>query len=178
MCPRIEPLPAPLKSVEAGRRGYCARVCVWGVGAGGGGCRLQRNYRVATLFLTCSTLHLPLSELPLPSWVSVLYPSLHPCPLIFLSLPSISWSTVPASCSCFLCLSPSLSLYLLLSLGPCSRSPVSLPPPSVSPRCLISAVKGDLSPCSSCFSPLGVDSSSLSSSSSPPCSLFPGLQVS
>ena len=34
--PGIEPLPAPLKSVEAGRRGNCAPgVCVCGGGGGG-----------------------------------------------------------------------------------------------------------------------------------------------
>ncbi|XP_044786769.1 D site-binding protein isoform X2 [Bubalus bubalis] len=161
--PGIEPLPAPLKSVEAGRRGCCAL----GVGGRGGGCRLQRNYRVVIFFS-----HLPnpppTSELPLPFLGLCPRPSLHPCPRLFLSLPR---SPGPPSPSLFL-LSGSLFLSEPLS-PPLSGSLLSfshllsVSPLSGSLRC------GDLPPCSSRFSPLGVDSSSRSSSSSPPCSLFP-----
>ena len=105
--PGIEPLPAPLKSVEAGRRGCCAL----GVGGRGGGCRLQRNYRVVIFFS-----HLPnpppTSELPLPFLGLCPRPSLHPCPRLFLSLPR---SPGPPSPSLFLL---SGSLFLSEPLSP------------------------------------------------------------
>ncbi|XP_070627517.1 D site-binding protein isoform X1 [Bos indicus] len=159
MCPRNRAPSCPLKECGGGEKGVRCAGC--------GGCRLQRNYRVVIFFS-----HLPnpppTSELPLPFLGLCPRPSLHPCPRLFLSLPR---SPGPPFPSLFL-LSGSLSLSEPLSPPP-SGSLLSLSHLlSVSPLSG-SLWCGDLPPCSSRFSPLGVDSSSRSSSSSPPCSLFP-----
>lgn len=172
MCPRNRAPSCPLQSVGVGRRGYSELEG-----------RLQRNYRTVIFFpLTCSTLHLPLSELPSPFCLSlpcsVSYPSLGPCPPLFLSrcpslglCPPLSVSAAPV-CTFSLGLFPSLeSLSLLFGSLP---SLLSLPLPRLSPLSL------DLRPVDS-ISPffvylcLGISSPSLPSH---PARSFPGPQVS